>query len=70
MRIKLDENIPHRLAGYGYGNLPPQTLLVVGFDTVLLANFQDCTFIAQIVTPFNIQNDETIDHRAIYVCLN
>lgn len=55
---------------YGYGNPPPQTLLVVGFDSELLANFQDCAFIAQIATPFGIQNDETIDHRAIYVCHN
>ncbi len=55
---------------YGYGNPPPQTLIVVGFSNDLLAQFQDCTFIAAITTPFNIQNDETIDHRAIYVCHN
>ena len=53
---------------YGYGNPPPETLIVVGFDTGLLANFQDCTLIAPITTPFNIQNEETINHRAIYVC--
>jgi hypothetical protein len=51
-------------------NPPPQTLIVVGFDTSFLANFQDCTLIAPITTPFNIQNEETIDHRAIYVCHN
>ncbi|MCX6046745.1 MAG: glycosyltransferase family 39 protein [Chloroflexi bacterium] len=67
--------LPRAISGYnsywqyGYGN-PPQTLLVVGFDSELLANFQDCTFIAQIATPFDIQNDETINHRAIYVCHN
>jgi hypothetical protein len=55
---------------YGYGNPPPQTLIVVGFSNDLLAQFQDCTFIAAITTPFNIQNDETIDHRAIYLCHN
>jgi 4-amino-4-deoxy-L-arabinose transferase-like glycosyltransferase len=55
---------------YGYGNPPPQTLIVVGFDTSFLANFQDCTFIAPITMPFNIQNEETIDHRSIYVCHN
>ncbi len=55
---------------YGYGKPQPQTLLVVGFDSELLVNFQDCTFFAQIVTPFNIQNDETIDHRSIYLCHN
>ncbi len=55
---------------YGYGNPPPTTLLVVGFDSDLLANFQDCTLIAPITMPFNIQNEETINHRAIYVCHN
>jgi hypothetical protein len=35
-----------------------------------LANFQDCTFRTAISTPFNIQNDETINRRAIYVCHN
>jgi len=55
---------------YGYGDPPPQTLIVVGFDSSLLMNFQDCTLIALITTPFNIQNDETIDHRIIYVCHN
>jgi len=55
---------------YGYGNPPPQTVVVVGFGTDLLANFQDCTFVAPITMPFNIQNEETINHRAIYVCHN
>jgi len=56
--------------GYGYGNPPPTTLIVVGFDSDLLANFQDCTFVAAITTPFNVQNDETINHNSIYVCHN
>jgi hypothetical protein len=55
---------------YGYGNPPPQTLLVIGFDSDLLRLFQNCTFIASITTPFNIQNEETSNHRAIYVCHN
>jgi len=55
---------------YGYGNPPPQTLLVIGFDSDLLENFHDCTLIAPITTPFNIQNDETSDHRSIYLCHN
>jgi len=55
---------------HGYGNPPPQTLIVVGFPASLLANFQDCTLIAPITTPFNIQNEETINHRAIYLCHN
>ncbi len=55
---------------YGYGNPPPQTLLVVGFQADLLANFQSCRFIAPITMPFNVQNEETINHRSIYVCHN
>lgn len=53
---------------YGYGNPPPQTLIVLGFSGSFLANFQDCTLIAPITTPFNIQNDEIIDHNSIYLC--
>jgi hypothetical protein len=55
---------------YGYGNPPPQTVIVVGFPSDLLADFQDCKFEASISMPFNIQNEETINHRAIYVCHN
>jgi 4-amino-4-deoxy-L-arabinose transferase-like glycosyltransferase len=53
---------------YGYGDPPPKTVVVVGFPPSLLANFEECTFMAAITTPFNIQNEETINHRAIYVC--
>ncbi len=53
---------------FGYGNPPPQTVIVVGFDSDLLKNFQDCRRIAPILMPFNIQNEETINHRAIFVC--
>ena len=69
-------NLPHVISGfdsywqYGYGNPPPQTLLVIGFPTSFLKIFQDCAFIAPITTPFNIQNDETRDHRSIYICHN
>ncbi len=55
---------------YGYGNPPPQTLIVLGFPNSVLANFQNCLFIAPITTPFNIQTEETINHRSIYVCHN
>ncbi|MGB8214079.1 MAG: glycosyltransferase family 39 protein [Anaerolineales bacterium] len=55
---------------YGYGNPPPTTLLVIGFDGSFLANFQECTLIAPLTTPFNIQNDETMNHNSIYLCHN
>jgi hypothetical protein len=53
---------------YGYGDPPPQTVIVVGFPDELLAQFQDCTFVAPITMPYNIQNEETINHRSIYLC--
>lgn len=55
---------------YGYGNPPPQKSIVIGFDPSFLANFQGCTLMAPLTTPFNVQNDETIDHRSIYLCHN
>jgi len=55
---------------YGYGNPPPSTVLVVGFDADLRSNFHDCTFISQITSPFNVPNEEVVNHRAIYLCHN
>lgn len=55
---------------FGYGSPPPTTVVVVGFPTSLLSYFQTCTFSSAITMPFNIQNEETINHRAIYVCHN
>ncbi|MGA7192678.1 MAG: glycosyltransferase family 39 protein [Anaerolineales bacterium] len=55
---------------YGYGNPPPTTLLVIGFDYDLLKNFQSCKLIAPITVPFNVQNDEATSHSSIYVCHN
>ncbi len=55
---------------YGYGNPPPQTLIVVGASADFLSNFRGCTYFAAISTPFNIQNDETSTHRTIYICHN
>jgi 4-amino-4-deoxy-L-arabinose transferase-like glycosyltransferase len=55
---------------FGYGKPPPQTVIVVGFGPDLLSNFQNCMLVAPITTPFNVQNDETINHRAIFICHN
>jgi hypothetical protein len=55
---------------YGYPNPPPQTLVVVGFSPDFLSEFQDCTLIAPIRVPFNVQNEEAVDHNSIYVCHN
>ncbi len=55
---------------YGYGNPPPQTLIVPSFSPSFLANFEHCRLITPITTPFNIQNEETINHRSIHICHN
>jgi hypothetical protein len=66
--------LPRVISGFnsywqqGYGNPPPQTVIVLGFPTSFLVNFEDCTFIAPISTPYNIQNDETIYHKSIHLC--
>ena len=52
---------------YGYGNPPPTTVIAVG-QPDLPKDFQSCQLFAPIAMPFNIQEDETINHRAIYVC--
>jgi hypothetical protein len=53
---------------YGYGTPPPQTVIVLGFSSDLLAYFEDCTLIAPIRVPFNVQNEEAVDHNAIHLC--
>ena len=66
--------LPKAISGFdsywqdGYGNPPPETLVVVGFDNDLLMYFHDCTLIGPIRVPFNVPNDELNDKRAIYVC--
>ena len=68
--------LPRVISGFdsywqnGYGDPAPTTLLVVGFDPSFLAVFQDCTQIAPISIPFNIQNDEATSHSSIYLCHN
>lgn len=56
---------------YGYGDPPPQTVIVLGFPTSQMAPyFHDCTLVETITTPFNIQNEEVINHRTISLCHN
>jgi len=54
---------------YGYGNPPPTTVIAVG-EPDLPNEFQSCQMFAPITMPFNIQEEETINHRAIYICHN
>jgi 4-amino-4-deoxy-L-arabinose transferase-like glycosyltransferase len=55
---------------YGYGNPPPQTVIVVGFSSSLLAQFQRCTFATPIAVPFNVPNEVEVNHDSISICHN
>jgi hypothetical protein len=53
----------------GYGNPAPQTLIVVGISPRFLErNFSSCQFAGYTWNRYAVQNEETRDHPAIYVC--
>lgn len=53
----------------GYGDPPPQTLIVVGADLDdLQGEFASCRLAARIWNRFGVQNEETRDHPNIFVC--
>jgi hypothetical protein len=53
----------------GYPDPPPQTLIVLGLSREELArDFESCEVAGQISNRFGVMNEETRDHRDIYVC--
>jgi Dolichyl-phosphate-mannose-protein mannosyltransferase len=53
----------------GYGDPPPQTLMIVGFPRAFVeANFNSCRLAAQNTNSFGIVNEETTERRDIFVC--
>ncbi len=53
----------------GYGDPPPKTLIVVGFSREFLeTHFQSCEVVGQITNQNNVANEETTDHRDIFIC--
>ncbi len=70
-------NLPTAISGInsywlrGYGDPPPQTLIVLGL-TFTQANqiFETCELAGHITNPFNVKNEETTDHPDILVCRN
>jgi hypothetical protein len=53
----------------GYGNPPPERLIVLGFDREGLAQFfETCTQAGQTPNPYGIENEETRFHPNIFVC--
>jgi hypothetical protein len=53
----------------GYGDPPPDTLIVLGHSAGFLArNFASCRVAAHSWNRFGVENEETVDHPDIYVC--
>jgi hypothetical protein len=53
----------------GYGDPPPETLIVVGLSRKYLdRNFEACQLAAHVWNRYGVQNEETKDHPDIYVC--
>jgi len=53
----------------GYGDPPPETLIVLGISHGFLErNFSSCQVAGHTPNPYAIENEETRDHPDIYVC--
>ena len=68
-------NLPTAISGInsywlrGYGDPPPQTLIVLGL-TPTDANqiFRTCEIAGRITNPYDVKNEETTEHPTILVC--
>jgi len=53
----------------GYGDPPPRTLIVLGLPREALErDFESCELAGQIANRYGVMNEETTDHRDIFVC--
>jgi hypothetical protein len=53
----------------GYGNPPPETLIVLGISRHFLErNFFWCEVAGHTPNPYGVENEETRDHPDIFVC--
>jgi hypothetical protein len=53
----------------GYGDPPPETLIVIGLSREFLErNFSACELAGHTWNTYSIENEETRDHPDIYVC--
>jgi hypothetical protein len=53
----------------GYGNPPPQTLIVVGMSREYLErHFASCLAAGQVVNRYGVENEESRYHKDIFVC--
>jgi len=68
-------NLPNAISGInsfwlrGYGDPPPQTLIVVGLSKHFLdENFASCQLVAHTWNYYGVENEETRDHPDIFIC--
>jgi 4-amino-4-deoxy-L-arabinose transferase-like glycosyltransferase len=53
----------------GYGRFEPQTIIIVGGNFEDESKFfQNCSVVATVHIPYNVQNEESADHPQILVC--
>jgi 4-amino-4-deoxy-L-arabinose transferase-like glycosyltransferase len=53
----------------GYGNPPPQTVVVIGFNrTRVNGIFESCELAGHVANAYGVSNEETRDHPDIFVC--
>lgn len=53
----------------GYGNPPPETLIVLGEDREFVdKKFQSCQLVAHPWNRYGVINEETLEHPEIFVC--
>ena len=53
----------------GYGNPPPETLIVLGYsEKWRQQTFSSCQLAGHTPNPYGIENEETGDHPDIYIC--
>jgi len=53
----------------GYGAFEPQTLIVVGSNLEDESRFfESCSVVATVHLPYDVQDEETVDHPQILVC--
>jgi Dolichyl-phosphate-mannose-protein mannosyltransferase len=66
--------LPKAISGFnsywanGYGSTPPQTIIVIGFPSGFLDNFEHCELAGHTTNSYNIPNEETVEHPNLYVC--
>jgi hypothetical protein len=54
----------------GYGDPPPEILIVIGHDRGIASLFKECTLAGRVTNAYGIRNEETTRHPDIWLCKN